>query len=154
MLEIDRLDGKRFLDVGSGSGLFSLAAVRLGAQVHSFDNDPQSVACTYYLKKLYTPNADWVIEEGSVLDTNYLHHVNEFDVVYVWGVLHHTGSMWQAMENVVRLVREGGCLFVAIYNDQGAQTRRWRTIKRLYNAAPRIARPFIVLPVMLYCEGE
>jgi len=154
MLEVDRLDGKTFLDVGCGSGLFSLAAVRLGASVHSFDNDPQSVACTRYLKEHYAPNADWVVEEGSVLDTDYLDHLGEFDVMYAWGVLHHTGSMWQALENVVCHVRKAGKLYVAIYNDQGAASRRWTTIKRLYNATPRMMRPFILFPVMLYCEGR
>lgn len=46
MLCIDNLEGKSFIDIGSGSGLFSLAARRLGARVYSFDSDPQSVACT------------------------------------------------------------------------------------------------------------
>lgn len=43
------LTGKRFLDAGSGSGLFSLVSRRLGANVHSFDYDPQSVACAQEL---------------------------------------------------------------------------------------------------------
>ncbi|MBL8850076.1 MAG: 50S ribosomal protein L11 methyltransferase, partial [Planctomycetaceae bacterium] len=46
----DSLKGVRFLDAGSGSGLFSLAAQRLGATVVSFDVDPQSVACTTEMK--------------------------------------------------------------------------------------------------------
>jgi len=68
MLETESLSGKSFLDVGSGSGLFSLAAMRLGAaRVHSFDYDPQSVACTRELKRRYFPDAHhWTIEEGSV----------------------------------------------------------------------------------------
>src|SRR5205823_13815006 len=54
MLEIQDLRGKSFLDVGCGSGLFSLAAIRLGAsRIHSFDFDPQSVACTQTLKRRY-----------------------------------------------------------------------------------------------------
>lgn len=154
MLEVDRLDGKRFLDVGCGSGLFSLAAARLGAKVHSFDYDPQSVACTRYLKERYAPNADWVAEEGSVLDPDYLDRLGEFDVAYAWGVLHHTGSMWQALGNVAPLVRKGGKLFVAIYNDQGGASRRWGRIKRRYNIAPWVMKPFIFFPVMLYCEGR
>src|ERR1700741_2246954 len=56
MLEVRDLRGKTFLDIGSGSGLYSLAARRLGARVHSFDYDPQSVACTAELKRRYSPH--------------------------------------------------------------------------------------------------
>ena len=94
MLSVNALEGKSFLDIGSGSGLFSLAARRLGARVHSFDYDPQSVACTRELKRrFYSDDAEWVIEEGSALDTAYLSGLGQFDVVYSWGVLHHTGDM-------------------------------------------------------------
>src|SRR5437867_10486767 len=100
-LEMDSLAGKSFIDVGSGSGLFSLAARRLGAMVHSFDYDPQSVACTWELKRRYCPeDPHWIIEEGSVLDCAYLAQLGQFDVVYSWRVLHHTGAMWEALDNV------------------------------------------------------
>jgi len=89
-LQIESLEGLSFLDVGSGSGLFSLAARRLGAQVHSFDYDPQSVQCTKELKNRYFKDDDkWVIEQGSVLDDKYLSQLGKFDIVYSWGVLHH-----------------------------------------------------------------
>ena len=106
MLEIDNLANKTFIDIGSGSGLFSLAAMRLGAKkVHSFDYDPQSVYCTKELKKKFFPNNDnWIIEQGSALDKNYLSKFDKFDIVYSWGVLHHTGDMWKALENVAPLV--------------------------------------------------
>jgi 2-polyprenyl-6-hydroxyphenyl methylase/3-demethylubiquinone-9 3-methyltransferase len=152
MLEMKRLDGKRFLDVGCGSGLFSLVASRLGGKVHSFDYDPQSIGCARMLKARYAPDAEWVIEEGSVLDKSYLNRLGQFDIVYAWGVLHHTGAMWQAFEHVAPLVREGGILFLAIYNDQGGASRRWRVIKRLYNKSPRFLRPCILLPAMLPYE--
>lgn len=113
MLAVSNLTGKHFLDAGSGSGLFSLAAHRLGATVHSFDYDPQSVACTRELKKKYFPeNETWVIEEASVLNQNYLSHLGQFDVVYSWGVLHHTGAMWEALGNVAPLVGCCGWAFV------------------------------------------
>ncbi len=146
MLEVENLSGKSFLDVGSGSGLFSLAAMRLAARrVRSFDYDPQSVACTLELKRRYfNEDCDWTIEEGNVLDQNYLRGLGEFDIVYSWGVLHHTGNMWKALENIVPLVAKGGRLFVAIYNAQVYWTPLWRGLKRTYTRSPQVVKKMIL----------
>ncbi len=148
MLGTTDLQGRRFLDIGCGSGLFSLAARRLGAQVHSFDFDPQSVACTRELRRRYFPeDSAWRVEEGSVLDHQYISGLGRFDVVYSWGVLHHTGSMWVAFDHAIsRVARPDGTLFVAIYNDQGWKSRVWWFVKFLHNRAPRLLRvPYAVV---------
>ena len=133
MLALNSLSGKSFLDIGSGSGLFSLAARRLGARVHSFDFDPQSVACTRELQQRYFPDDDlWTIAEGSVLDKAYVGSLGRFDVVYSWGVLHHTGDLFSALENAAIPLESGSRLFIAIYNDQGFKSRFWRGVKRVY----------------------
>src|SRR5687768_16367034 len=127
MLRTDSLEGHRFLDAGSGSGLFSLAARRLGATVHSFDFDPQSVACARELKRrFFRGDPAWTIEQGSVLDATFVSSLGQFDLVYSWGVLHHTGAMWTALEHAAIPVAPGGKLFIAIYNDQGVASNRWR----------------------------
>jgi len=147
MLEVRTLEGKTFLDIGSGSGLFSLAARRLGARVHSFDFDSNSFACTQTLRNRYFPNdLLWRVEQGSALDASYLESLGQFDVVYSWGVLHHTGEMWRALENAVIPTKPGGKLFVAIYNDTGSQATRWRWIKKTYCRLPQpLKTPFAVL---------
>jgi len=140
-LQKTSLEGLSFLDIGSGSGLFSLAARRLGATVHSFDYDPESVLCTKYLKERFqSKDPHWQVERGSVLDKNYLNNLGQFDIVYSWGVLHHTGNMYQAFENVSDLLKPNGTLFISIYNDQGAQSKRWTWIKRSYNKSGFLGR--------------
>src|SRR6266508_1878702 len=154
MLEHVDLAGARFLDAGSGSGLSSLAARRLGADVHSFDYDPASVAVTAELRRRFFRNDDhWRVEQGSVLDREYLQKLGAFDGVYSWGVLHHTGAMWEAMDHLVDLAAPGGTLFIALYNDQGRVSRVWRRIKRLYSQSSGIAQTLIVLIAALYLWG-
>jgi 2-polyprenyl-3-methyl-5-hydroxy-6-metoxy-1,4-benzoquinol methylase len=149
MLGVDSLSGMTFLDVGCGSGLLSLAAARLGAdRVHSLDVNPTSVACAQQLRAQQAPKADgsWSVEQASALDVDHLRSLGTWDVVYSWGVLHHTGRMWDALANVVGLVAPGGQLFISIYNDQGMPSRIWRLIKRTFNRLPQPLRvPYAVL---------
>jgi 2-polyprenyl-6-hydroxyphenyl methylase/3-demethylubiquinone-9 3-methyltransferase len=150
MLGVESLTGKRFLDIGSGSGLFSLAARRLGAEVRSFDYDENSVACTQSVKSRFFPDdARWDVEQGSVLDGKFMSALGTFDVVYAWGVLHHTGSMWPAVDNAANRVAEGGKLFIALYNDQGWRSGVWRAVKWLYNALPSSLRFLVLWPAFV-----
>lgn len=150
-LGIYNLKGLTFLDIGSGSGLFSLAARRLDADVHSFDYDPLSVECTKELKRRYFKDDDkWFIQQGSVLDIEFMDSLGGFDIVYSWGVLHHTGDMNKALENAVKAVNDNGYLFISIYNYQVYWTAINTKIKRTYNKAPRFGKTVIVGMFVLF----
>lgn len=117
------LDGLTFLDIGAGSGLFAAAAEELGAEVRAFDYDPASEA----------------VERGDVLDAEYVRDLGTFDVVYSWGVLHHTGAMWQGIENALGCVGPEGRALIALYNRPRAP-RAQIAMKRAYNASPAPVR--------------
>lgn len=144
------LSGRTFLDVGCGSGLFSLAAHRLGARVRSFDFDAESVAATSEMRDRFASGDGWAVEQGSILDERLVATLGRFDVVYSWGVLHHTGDLWRAMDLVCGLVAPGGLLYIAVYNDQGWESRMWRGVKRRYNRSGPLARRALVLGSTAY----
>lgn len=134
MLGIENFEGKTFLDIGSGSGIHSLVARRLGASVVSLDYDKQSVNCTSYLQKKFYPNdTNWEVLQGSALDEKFLQSLGKFDIVYSWGVLHHTGNMYKALENADFPVKDNGILFLSIYNDQGHWSKYWKFVKKSFN---------------------
>ncbi len=142
-------EGLRVLDVGSGSGLHSLAFHRLGAaSVTSFDYDLQSVEATEGLWKAEGSPATWSVTQGSALDSALMSSLGTFDLVYSWGVLHHTGDMWRALVNVAALVRPGGWLWIALYTHGPHFDAHLRT-KRSFHSAGRLKKELMVRRFLL-----
>lgn len=139
----DDLAGLSVLDIGSGSGIHSLAAVDAGAaRVHSFDYDANSVAATRSMHQLRGHPEQWTVQQGSVLDDDFMASLGTFDLVYSWGVLHHTGEVWHALANAAARVRPGGLLFIALYDsDWSAQPPQfWLAIKQRYTVSGSLIR--------------
>jgi len=143
LLGADSLAGKTFLDIGSGSGVFSLAAVDMGAQaVTSIDVDPKSVQACREIKRR-ADVSHWTILEGSILDQDLIKRLLKADIVYSWGVLHHTGAMWQAIDNAAKLVNDGGLFVIAIYNHHWS-SNFWLIFKRVYNQSGDFIKKLMV----------
>jgi SAM-dependent methyltransferase len=134
-LDLPDLKGKYFLDAGCGSGLSSLAAWDAGAErIISFDIDPFSVKTTERLRELRGNPPGWTVMQGSVLDRSFMTTLEPADVVYSWGVLHHTGRMWEAIRNVASLLKEDSLFYIALYVTT-AKSGYWLQQKRKYNQA-------------------
>src|SRR5712692_8808446 len=129
LLQRDTLRGLSFLDVGCGSGLFSIAAQQLGAtRVIGIDINPRCIVVSQQNRDRFAPEAPIIFQEASALSTESLRPLGRFDVVYAWGSLHHTGAMWEAIRNVAKQVSPGGMLVLAIYNKH-ITSPVWKMIK-------------------------
>jgi 2-polyprenyl-6-hydroxyphenyl methylase/3-demethylubiquinone-9 3-methyltransferase len=148
-LERKSLDGLSIIDIGCGSGLHSLAAWQAGARhILSFDFDPQSVATTRALHKLAGTPAEWEVMQGSVLDAEFMAGLLQADLVYSWGVLHHTGDVWSALRQACNRVGPGGQLYVALYSadvQKNPPPEYWLDMKRRYVAAGTLRRRWMEL---------
>jgi len=140
----ESLGGLDFLDIGCGSGLHSLAAYEAGAdRVFSFDFDPLSVAASEILRQSAGNPPNWHIERGDILDQDYIARLGKWNFVYCWGVLHHTGDIWQAVRNAESSVAVGGMFYLALYSSDVVSPEVqnfWLAKKQKYNESGRLKR--------------
>ncbi len=141
LLPPDELQGRDFLDIGCGSGLHSLAASRLGAgSITAIDVNPRSVATTKAVLAKFAPERSATVLEHSILSAEFPAELQRsFDIVYSWGVLHHTGHMGKAIAQAATRVKPGGLFVLAIYK-RSPLCGFWRAEKKFYTKAPRPVR--------------
>jgi SAM-dependent methyltransferase len=131
LLGEERLDGKRFLDIGCGSGVHSLAALLSGAaEVVALDIDPDSVTTTRAVLDRHFPDGNFKVEQRSVFELEPT-ELGKFEVVYSWGVLHHTGDMYRAVRSAASLVAHSGIFIFALYRKTWL-CRLWKMEKHWY----------------------
>jgi len=144
-LGIEAIEGKRVVDIGSGSGLHSMVFFRHRArELISFDVDEKSVAATKSLWEKCGKPDNWSARYGSILDSELVQELRQssFDLVYSWGVLHHTGAMWKAIDNAIDLVAPGGLLMIALYV-KGPNYQRDLALKKSFNRASEFGKKVI-----------
>lgn len=153
MLKTDDLHGRVFVDIGCGSGIHSLAALRMGAErVVSFDYDRDSVNTTQRVRAFAHEPANWEVMHGSVLDSVFMSRLPKADVVYSWGVLHHTGDMWSAVRNAALPLKDDGVFYIALYSSDNyvdPPPSYWLDLKRRYNLASKRGRRWMEWQYML-----
>lgn len=147
-LGMETLSGKTFLDIGCGSGLHSLGAFRSGAkQIFSFDYDQKSVEATRICHQFAGKPGHWSVTQGSVLDPSFMNSVPRADIVYSWGVLHHTGDVWTAIRLAADRVPPGGLFYIALYSrdaDVKPSPDFWLEVKQRYNRASWFGKQWMV----------
>lgn len=147
-LELKDLKGLSFLDIGCGSGLHSYAAWQAGAgEIYSFDYDQKSVVATRYVREQAGNPSNWsMVEQGSVLDDTFMNRLPESDLVYSWGVLHHTGDVWKAIRNAAGRVKPGGLFYIALYSadvQKDPTPEFWLGVKRRYVSSGWLMRRYL-----------
>lgn len=143
-LDLPNLEKRTFLDIGCGSGLHSLAAFAAGAsQIVSFDYDSKSVEATQFCQHHAGRPACWTVRQGSILDPQFVNALPQADIVYSWGVLHHTGHVWKAIEHAATRVPASGLFYIALYSADvqvDPPPEFWLDVKRRYIAASPLLR--------------
>jgi len=149
LLQNSLLEGKTFIDIGFGQGLSLLLATEMGAKTLGLDINPICEKVLENNKSLFPTlkNTQIPVFVGSILDESIVNQIkkenNRFDIVHSWGVLHHTGNMWQSIENAADLVKNNGKLIIAIYNKHWSSFG-WKIIKKMYNFSPNFVKKLIV----------
>lgn len=105
----DWFQGKSVLDAGCGSGRWSYGLSQLGAHVLSVDQSANALAATTALCAAFPHHRS---QQADLLN---LRLGETFDLVWCFGVCHHTEDMLRALTNVAACVTPGGRLFVMVY---------------------------------------
>jgi len=147
-LGVSNLQSQTFVDIGCGSGIHSLAALQAGvSSLYSFDYDIESVNATKRLHEREGRPVHWTVTHGSILDDTFVASVPRADIVYSWGVLHHTGQMWPAIKSASTMVKDGGLFFIAIYTKWTGSDDALR-LKIKYNKSSWLGKRYMELCLM------
>lgn len=128
--------GKTVVDVGCGLGRFTFGLLSLGARVTAVD---QSAAGLGRVKQLCEKFADRLTTLQANIITDRI--PGTVDLAFSFGVVHHTGNTYKAMQTVCRTVKPGGKVFLMIYgypvrSDEFVQQNNYDRVRRVVRNLP------------------
>jgi len=111
--QFTRFRGKKILEVGVGAGTDFLQFVRAGAEVYGIDLTQESIENTQKRLNLYSLSA----KDLRVADAENLPYEDDsFDLVYSWGVIHHSPNPIRCLEEIIRVTKPQGSIKIMIYH--------------------------------------
>lgn len=110
--QFDRWAGKRVLELGCGAGSDLLRFAKAGARATGIDLSPRSASLAKTRLRLYNCQGNVLIADAEQLPFK----TDSFDLVYSWGVLHHTPDTQQAIKEVYRVTKPGREICIMLYH--------------------------------------
>jgi ubiquinone/menaquinone biosynthesis C-methylase UbiE len=132
------LGGRDVLEVGCGSGIAVQLFAEAGANVTAVDLTPWAVATTRRRMDAFGLAADVREADGESLPFED----GSFDLVFSWGVIHHTTDMQAALGELIRVLRPGGRLVLMLYHRRSIFFLAYRALARFLPLARRLGFHF------------
>lgn len=111
--QFTRFFGKRVLEIGVGAGTDFIQWVRAGAKAYGIDLAPEAIEHVKKRLEIYGLQA-MEVKLGDAENIDY--QDNFFDLVYSFGVIHHTPNTQKALEEIIRVLKPGGTAKIMVYN--------------------------------------
>jgi ubiquinone/menaquinone biosynthesis C-methylase UbiE len=137
-VDFDAIAGKDVLEVGCGSGIAVQLFAEAGANVTAVDLTPWAVETTRARLDAFGLPGTVLEGDGEALPFDDA----SFDVVFSWGVIHHTTDMQRALSELIRVCRPGGTLILMLYHRHSLFFVSYRALARFLPAARRLGLHF------------
>ena len=111
--QFTRFRGKKVLEIGVGAGTDFLQWVRAGADTYGVDLTEEAIDHVKHRLSLYNLQASGYAVADS---ENLPFEENTFDLVYSWGVIHHTPNTIKALDEIIRVMKPNGQAKIMIYH--------------------------------------
>jgi ubiquinone/menaquinone biosynthesis C-methylase UbiE len=112
IVQFEKWQGKKILEIGCGIGIDGMEFTKNGADYTGIDISEKSLWLAKNYFSLNQQKSNLLLADAE----NLPFEDNSFDLVYSWGVLHHTPDIRQAIKEIYRALKPNGTLIIMLYN--------------------------------------